>query len=374
MVPGALGKRVSSRPWSCSEARYSKRSRVCAATRSASSEPSSQGYSCLSMYEQVGPGTTISRPCRTSSARLFTLSAMSRLASVTAPPSRYGMPQQRWAGRVTSTPFFSSTVTAALPVAGSLYSTEHVAKSSTRSRAGCGRRSGFRPSNHRENVSRWNGGRVRRAWMAPPLSINLRVTHTPLTPIPTRGGGAADAPAQVGVSEEAILQGHALRPGVRGARPQHQARKVHRPAVRRGVRAVVEAELALVAEVDDLLDVGRGELLHVAVHRVHVQAIEHHLERRAERQTAPAACADVVDPAQLRVDAVELPELRRADIECHRRLARTGSRGRGGTGRAGRARPGRPEPGAPPPAPVPTRRPARWPRPAPCPRPGSGPC
>src|SRR5262245_24734992 len=84
------------------------------------------------MYEHVGPGTTISRPSRAARAREVTLSAMSALASFIAPPSRYGMPQQRCAGRVTSTPFFSSTATAALPVVGSLYSTEHVAKRATR--------------------------------------------------------------------------------------------------------------------------------------------------------------------------------------------------------------------------------------------------
>src|SRR5262245_18876409 len=153
---------------------------------------------------------------------------MSRLASVTAPPSRYGMPQQRWAGSVTSTPFFSSTATAALPVAGSLYSTEHVAKSATRSRAGCGRESGFRPSNHRENVTRWNGGRLRWGWMPTAISMNLRFTQTRIHPVRDRRGEAADAPDQFGVAEEAVLQGHPLRPGMRGARPKHQAGEVHR--------------------------------------------------------------------------------------------------------------------------------------------------
>jgi len=52
---------------------------------------------------------------------------------------------------------------------------------------------------------------------------------------------------------------------------------------------VVVAELALVAEVHDLLDVGRGKLLHVAVHGGGVQPVEHDLEGRAERQAAAAA-------------------------------------------------------------------------------------
>jgi hypothetical protein len=48
-APTGRVKRVSSAPSACSRARYSKRSRVLAATRRASAEPSSQGYSCLSM-------------------------------------------------------------------------------------------------------------------------------------------------------------------------------------------------------------------------------------------------------------------------------------------------------------------------------------
>jgi hypothetical protein len=80
---------------------------------------------------------------------------------------------------------------------------------------------------------------------------------------------------------------------------------------------VVVTELALVAEVDDLLDVRRGQLLDVSVHRVHVEPVEHHLERGTEGQAAAAARADVVDPAQLGIHAVELPELRRSDIQGH---------------------------------------------------------
>src|SRR5256886_8566796 len=88
-------KLVSSLPSARSSARYSKRSRVLRATSFASSEPSSHGYSCLSMKLHVGPGTTIVRPSRTAAARLVTFSRISAFASSTAPPSRYGMPQQR---------------------------------------------------------------------------------------------------------------------------------------------------------------------------------------------------------------------------------------------------------------------------------------
>src|SRR5207245_3139984 len=53
---------VSSLPSARSSARYSKRSRVLRATSFASSEPSSHGYSCLSMSLHVGPGTNIVTP------------------------------------------------------------------------------------------------------------------------------------------------------------------------------------------------------------------------------------------------------------------------------------------------------------------------
>src|SRR5207249_538228 len=52
-----------------------------------------------------------------------------------------------------------------------------------------------------------------------------------------------------------------------------------------------------------------------AVDGVHVQPVEENLERRAERQAATAAAADVVDAPQLLVDRAAIPELRRLQIE-----------------------------------------------------------
>ncbi len=53
-----------------------------------------------------------------------------------------------------------------------------MAKRATRSRVGSRRGTGFRPSNQRENVSRWNAGSSRRAWIPTAISMNLRLTHT----------------------------------------------------------------------------------------------------------------------------------------------------------------------------------------------------
>ena len=88
---------------------------------------------------------------------------------------------------------------------------------------------------------------------------------------------------QIGVAERAILQTHPALPSLSGAGAQHQPRKVDLPPVRRRVRAVIEAELALITEIDDFLDVRRGQLVDVAVDSLHVHAIEQHLERRTQR-------------------------------------------------------------------------------------------
>src|SRR6266404_2413884 len=87
------------------------------------------------------------------------------------------MPQQRWAGTLTSTPLRSSTRTAARPMAGALYSTLQVANSATL-------REAVRPPsaaaglavdlNHDENVGRWNVGSCRLRWIPATACMNAR--------------------------------------------------------------------------------------------------------------------------------------------------------------------------------------------------------
>ena len=146
--------------------------------------------------------------------------------------------------------------------------------------------------------------------------VNGQLVH----PVRQRGREAAELPHQVGVAEHPVLQRHAAAPRVHRSRPQHQPWKIDRPAMRRRIRAVVVAELALVAEVDDFLHVGRRQLLDVPVDRLDVDPAEHHLERRTQRQTPPTPIADVVHPPQLGIDRRRLPKLRQLHIE--RRIAR----------------------------------------------------
>jgi hypothetical protein len=78
---------------------------------------------------------------------------------------------------------------------------------------------------------------------------------------------------------------------------------------------VVETELALIAEVPDVLDVGGRQLLDVTVDRLHVEPVEQDLERWTERQTATTPATDVIDPAKLLIDLPRLPELRHPKIQ-----------------------------------------------------------
>jgi hypothetical protein len=62
---------------------------------------------------------------------------------------------------------------------------------------------------------------------------------------------------------------------------------------------VREAQLALVAEVDEVLEDPLRELVGLAVHFGDVETLEEDLERRAQGKTAPAPVADVRDAGEL---------------------------------------------------------------------------
>ncbi len=108
-----------------------------------------------------------------------------------------------------------------------------------------------------------------------------------------------EAAEGVGAREQTLAKGQArlLHPDV--SRLQDEVRDVHRPAVRRDVRAMRDAELALVAEVHEVVEDLLRQLLRLAVHLRDVQPLEEHVEGRAQREAAPAAVADVGDARQL---------------------------------------------------------------------------
>ncbi len=142
-------------------------------------------------------------------------------------------------------------------------------------------------------------------------SVHAQLVH----PVRQGRGEASELADEVRVTEHPVLKADAALTRLGGPGSQHQPRKVDLPPVRRRVRAVVEAELALVAEIDHFLDVARRKLVDVAVDRLDVHAVEEHLERRAERQAPPAPATDVVNPPQLLINRGQIPKLRALDIQ-----------------------------------------------------------
>src|SRR4029453_1708012 len=134
-------------------------------------------------------------------------------------------------------------------------------------------------------------------------------------PVGQRGGEAAELADEVGVAEHPILQADPGLARLRGARAQHQPRKVDLPPVRRRVRTVIETELALIAEIDHFLDVAGRQFVDVAVARLDVHPIEQHLERRTQRQTPPTPTTNVINPPQLPIDLPQIPKLRLPKIQ-----------------------------------------------------------
>jgi len=136
-------------------------------------------------------------------------------------------------------------------------------------------------------------------------------------PVDERRRQGTETPHEVGVAEEPVLERDPAASRLGRPRPQHEPREIHLPAVRRGVRAVVVAELALIAKIHHPLEGPGRKLLGVAVHLLGIEAHEQILERGTERDAAAAAVADIVDPAELLLHLGKLPERLRAHVECH---------------------------------------------------------
>ena len=95
--------------------------------------------------------------------------------------------------------------------------------------------------------------------------------------------------------------------------PQHQSREVDGPLVLIGhVRAVDVAELAVEAEVDDLVLLGGREPGRVLI-VVPIDHLEQRRERVAELEAQPAAVTEVVDAGELlaEVTLVHVPRVER---------------------------------------------------------------
>src|SRR5437867_10373697 len=79
--------------------------------------------------------------------------------------------------------------------------------------------------------------------------------------------------------------------------PDHEPRKIDLVLMRRGIGAMVVAELAVITFVGDLLKVARSQLAQVAV--AGVDSLEERVKGRTEIKTPPTTVADFKDAQSL---------------------------------------------------------------------------
>ena len=144
-------------------------------------------------------------------------------------------------------------------------------------------------------------------------------------PVAEGRGGGPERTHRVHVAEPRVLPRDAFRGRARRLGPQDQPREVEVEAVRRRVRAVVEAELALPAQVDDpavLRGLDLGDVALVVVHR-----LEHVVEGRTQAVAPATPGADAGNALQLLVDGRGIEEGRVFGVGGQRPTAPEGLRG-----------------------------------------------
>src|SRR5215471_1950232 len=152
---------------------------------------------------------------------------------------------------------------------------------------------------HAESLLHGNAG---------PAALVDRVDH--------RRGGRRHSADGVRRREDSLAKARfALVFDSRGPVSQDDSRNVDVPAMRRVIRTVRNAELALVAKVRETLQVSRLETLRMPVHVRPVERPEQNVERRAEVIAAAAALADVRYPPQLLLDRGERVKIVRRRIK-----------------------------------------------------------
>ena len=119
-------------------------------------------------------------------------------------------------------------------------------------------------------------------------------------PIRQRRHHATELADEIGPDEKAIAPSCALLRHDLLLPRNHQARKIKFVLMRRGIRAMVVTEFAVVTLVGNPLELRRRQFGDIAV--VPVDAVEKRVERRAQVEAASTAVTDAIDPQRLRVE------------------------------------------------------------------------
>src|SRR5438309_8710783 len=127
-------------------------------------------------------------------------------------------------------------------------------------------------------------------------------------PVPERGPERLERADPVVPDEQSVLPADFPLLRLELLPPDHEPREIDLVLVRRGVRAMVVAELAVVALIGDLLKVARRQLAQVAV--AGVNSLEERVKRRTEIKTPPTPVADIKNPQGLLDDRRSLEHRR----------------------------------------------------------------
>ena len=127
------------------------------------------------------------------------------------------------------------------------------------------------------------------------------IESIPVCPVEQGGGYRRDPADLIGAAQQAITKLYAIGLCLYGSSSHYQAWNVDQELVRRCIRTLDEAELAVVAEVDEFSDLIAIELVRVVVDFVAIEVYEESWKGGTEVKTEAAGVADVVLPAELLV-------------------------------------------------------------------------
>ena len=121
-------------------------------------------------------------------------------------------------------------------------------------------------------------------------------THEPVSQqaVRDRGGRASQFPNRIRHGEQAIPPPDAALSSQSLLPDDHQMGKIDFIVMGWSIRTMIEAELAVVAFVDDLMVIAGGQFGDITF--IHINPIQQSIERGAKIEAASATITDLVDP------------------------------------------------------------------------------
>jgi hypothetical protein len=136
-----------------------------------------------------------------------------------------------------------------------------------------------------------------------------------------RGGGASQFPDRIRHRQQAISPPNTAFSSQTLLPDHHQMGKIDLIVMGWSIWAMVEAELAVVAFVDDLMMIAGGQLGDIAF--IDINSIQQGIERGAQIEAASAPIADLVDPQGFFLQLLGVDRLDETETFHHSPIPRT---------------------------------------------------